>query len=220
MDFPFVDLHTHQPKTLALSVVNLPKDGTFPAEEPVDGFAKHYYCYGIHPYWVEESEAGMKLLEELLEANRIVAVGETGIDKTRPRMEQQLEAFERQIVLSETYRKPMILHNVRGTAEILRLHKKHQPRQTWVIHGFNGSEEEAKQLIDRGIHLSVGHGIRYENRKIVKAIPSLPLDYLHFETDDSPIHVREVDEIAAELLHLPLEVLKEKIFVNFARLIL
>lgn len=175
------------------------------------------YSFGIHPWKVQNSN--LTILETLLEENRIAAIGETGIDRAhKDTVPLQLEVFEQHILRSEQYRKPLIIHNVRGTADILRFHKKHQPKQAWIIHGFNGTATEALQLTDRGIFLSVGESLFYENRKIHESITSIPLDGLFFETDTSTKTIQEIYEKASALLNLPLNRLKEQIFANFARL--
>lgn len=161
----------------------------------------------------------LNLLESLLKENKIVAIGETGIDRFhKDTIDLQLEIFEKQILLSEQYQKPLIIHCVKATADILRLHKKHQPKQTWIIHGFNGNREEVGQLTERGICLSVGESLFYPNRKIHESIKFIPLDVLFLETDMSEKTIREVYEKAAELLSLTLEELKERLFANFVRL--
>lgn len=172
--------------------------------------------YGIHPWKVPSN---LTCLETLLKENKLAAIGETGIDRLhKDTIPLQIELFEKHILLSEQYRKPLIIHNVRGTDEILRLHKKHHPKQAWIIHGFNGTATEVRQFTDKGILLSVGESIFFENRKIHDSITSIPLDYLFLETDMSEKSIQEIYEKAAELLNLPLEVLKTRIFANFARL--
>ena len=179
--------------------------------------------FGVHPWWLDDPgyqpAQDLFRLETLLKENKIAAIGETGIDRLhKATLPLQIEVFEKHILLSEQYQKPLIIHNVRGTDEILRLHKKHQPKQTWIIHGFNGNVAEAQLFIEKGIFLSVGESLFYENRKVTKAISSIPLDHLFLETDTSEKTIQEIYEKAAERLNLPLEVLKERIFANFARL--
>ena len=195
METPFIDLHTHH---------------TY-----IDS---GLYSYGIHP-WNVDVECDMGLLEHLLEEGRLAAIGETGIDRIHQgTLPLQFEIFEKHILLSEQYQKPLIIHNVKATADLLRLHKKHQPRQTWIIHGFNGSVEEVSQLTGCGCCLSVGDSLFYPNRKISKSISSIPLDDLFLETDTSEKTIQQIYEKASELLNLSIERLKEQIFTNFARL--
>lgn len=191
-EVPFIDIHTH-------------RDG-------------NYFTFGIHPWWLNHN-TNFEKLESLLKDNKIVAIGETGIDRNhKETIDLQLDSFEHHILFSEQYRKPLIIHNVKATADILRLHKKHQPTQTWIIHGFNGTSQEVQQLTERGICLSVGESLFYPNRKITTSISSIPLDQLFLETDVSEKTIQEIYEKAAELLNLPVEMLKERIFANFAQL--
>lgn len=188
MKTPFVDIHTH-------------KKG--------EGCG---FSYGIHP-WSVQPGCGLALPSNAL------AIGETGLDRLhKDTYDLQLEIFEKHILLSEQYQKPLIIHNVKATADILRLHKKYHPQQAWIIHGFNGSVEEAHQLTDQKCYLSVGESIFYPNRKITKTISSIPLEYLFLETDTSEKTIQQIYEKAAELLNLSIDQLKEQIFANFARL--
>ena len=197
-DFPFIDIHTHHQEDTLTS-------------------------YGIHPWWFDDPayhpDNDLQLLERLLREDKLAAIGETGIDKLHPEtLALQIESFEKHIALSETYQKPLILHNVKGTETLLQLRKKHKPAQAWIIHGFNGNENEVRQLVSQGFYLSVGASLLYENRKITKSIKSIPLDYLFFETDTAGNGIEAIYRKAAMLLDLPLAQLKERIFANFARL--
>lgn len=191
-EVPFIDIHTHQHQSICFG-----------------------YTYGVHPWKL----SSITPLETLLKENKIVAIGETGLDRSHnDTYDRQLEVFEQHILLSEQYRKPLIIHCVKATSDVLRLHKKHQPSQTWIIHGFNGNADEIRQLTSRDICLSVGEAIFYQNRKITKTISSIPLDYLFLETDVSEKTIQQVYEKASELLNMPLNQLKDSVFANFTRL--
>lgn len=188
---PFIDIHTHQSS---------------------DG----YPTYGIHPWRLQSH---LSLLETLLKEDKIVAIGETGLDRLhKDTFALQLNFFEQHILLSEQYQKPLIIHNVKATADILRLYKKHQPKQSWIIHGFNGNTTEVRQLTSNGIFLSVGESIFYPNRKITTSILSIPLEYLFLETDTSEKTIQQIYGKTSELLNLPIDTLKEIVFANFERL--
>ena len=119
-----------------------------------------------------------------------------------------MKVFERQIVLSENLKKPMILHDAKSHNEIVALRKKHRAKQPWIVHGFNGTAQDAAQLTRQGIFLSVGESLLHPDRKI----------YNSLKTIDSKIGVEKVYEAAAKLLEMDLEVLKTRIFANFARI--
>lgn len=200
---PFIDIHTHVQVECFASLAMT--------------YSLYGFSYGIHPWKVENSN--LTLLKSLLKENKLAAIGETGLDRLhKETYDLQRETFEQHILLAEQHQKPLIIHNVKATADIPSLHKKHQPKQPWIIHGFNGTVEEVRQLTSRGIYLSVGESIFYPNRKITKSISSIPLEYLFFETDTSDKSIQQIYEKASELLNLPLDQLKEQIFANFARL--
>ena len=58
--------------------------------------------------------------------------------------------------LSETLRKPLILHIVKSFPEIIALRKQWNPTQPWIIHGFRGKPQLARELLAHGFHLSYG----------------------------------------------------------------
>lgn len=182
-----------------------------------------YYSYGIHPWALDnaefQAEKALQILEEKLKLPQVLALGEAGLDKMhKASFERQIELFERQIKLSEALKKPMVLHDVRSHNEIIALRKKHKAVQPWIVHGFSGTEQDIKQLIGQGIYLSVGESLLHPERKIYKSFKFIDLDYLFLETDMAENGVEKVYESAANLLEMDINVLKTRIFANFAAL--
>ena len=132
--------------------------------------------------------------------------------------EQQIAFFERQIDLSETLQKPMILHDVKSHNEILALRKKHKAKQPWILHGFNGTEQDIRQLTGQGLCLSVGESLLHPERKITKSLKDIPLDMLFLETDMAEVGIETIYKAAAKILDIDIAVLKRRLFANFARL--
>ena len=217
MNPPFVDIHTHTAKPSAnlIQIVNLDLNQPCPEQG--------YYSYGIHPWALDDAEfqaeKALQILEEKLKLPQVLALGEAGLDKMhKASFERQIELFERQIKLSEALQKPMILHDVRSHNEIIALRKKHKAVQPWIVHGFSGTEQDIKQLIGQGIYLSVGESLLHPERKIYKSFKFIDLDYLFLETDMAENGVEKVYESAANLLEMDINVLKTRIFANFAAL--
>ena len=213
----FIDIHTHTVHTDSnlIQIVNLNLNQPCPEQ----GF----FSYGIHPWEADKAdfqmETALQSLEEKVKLPNVVALGEAGLDKMhKASFEQQLAVFERQIELSEALQKPMILHDVRSHNEIIALRKKHKAVQPWIVHGFSGTEQDLKQLIEQGIYLSVGESLLHTERKIYKSFNFIDLDYLFLETDMSEIGVETIYEAAANLLEMDLSALQTRIFSNFARL--
>ena len=104
---------------------------------------------GLHPWHLDEGRTAQTCcdLNPWLSLPQVVAIGETGIDRLRGgKIELQLEIFEHQARLAEELNKPLIVHCVKAFDEIIRLYKKSFKNEPWVIHGFRGKAEQAKQL--------------------------------------------------------------------------
>ena len=109
-----IDIHTHKEDSReALISVSpdkfLPKDGLF-------------YSVGIHPWdSAAKNISGLfSLLEKALSHPQVLAIGETGLDRLQgAEMSIQEEIFARHCQLSESFKKPMVLHAVRTFDRIL-----------------------------------------------------------------------------------------------------
>ena len=217
MNPPFVDIHTHTPKTAddLIQIVNLNLDQPCPEQG--------YFSYGIHPWVLDNAdfqiEEAFSLLEERLQSPNVLALGEAGLDKMhKESFEQQIVVFERQIELSEALQKPMILHDVKSYNEILASRKKRKAKQPWILHGFNGTEQDVQQLTGQGLYLSVGESLLHPERKIYNSFKYIDLDYLFLETDMAEVGIETIYEAAAKILDIDIAVLKRQIFINFAAL--
>ncbi|MCR5038035.1 MAG: TatD family hydrolase [Bacteroidales bacterium] len=217
MNISFVDIHTHAVTTNDefIQIVNLDLNQPCPEQG--------YYSYGIHPWALDNSDylidEALKNLEKMLQLPQVIALGESGLDKMhKESFEQQIILFERQIELSEALQKPMILHDVKSHNEILALRKKHKAKQPWILHGFNGTEQDIQQLTGQGLYLSVGESLLHSERKIAKSLKSIPMELLFLETDMAEIDIETVYETAAELFEMDINVLRAQIFSNFAAL--
>ena len=216
MNTPFVDIHTHKAETNdnLIQIVNLELEAPCPEQG--------YYSYGIHPWALDKAdfqeENPMQVLKERLQSPNVLALGEAGLDKFHADFERQIKVFERQIVLSENLKKPMILHDVKSHNEIIALRKKHKAKQPWILHGFNGTEQDIRQLTGQGLYLSVGESLLHPERRICKSLKNIPLDLLFLETDMAETSIQTIYEATAKLLEMDINALKTQIFSNFAAL--
>ena len=216
MKTALINIHTHRinPCDNFIQIVNLNLNEPSPEQG--------YFSYGIHPWLLDnvhfQLEEAFSLLEKRLQLPNVLALGEAGLDKMhKDSFEQQIAVFERQIELSEALQKPMILHDVKSHNEILALRKKHKAKQPWILHGFNGTEQDIQQLTGQGLYLSVGESLLHPERKITKSLKNIPLEMLFLETDMAEIGIETVYKAAANLLEMNLSILQTRIFSNFAR---
>ncbi|MBP1612850.1 MAG: TatD-related DNase [Bacteroidetes bacterium] len=170
------------------------------------------YCsVGIHP-WHLTTDNFQEKWDWLVLATHypnVLAIGEAGLDKAIDvPFDLQMDAFKRQIELSEVMELPLIIHCVRAANEIVELKKKVQPHMPWIIHGFRGKKEQALQYIRHGIFLSFGEKYQEE------ALRAVPVDRLFLETDESAIEINLLYEQAATTRSLSVESLTMQIQQN------
>lgn len=143
------DFHTHRPLS-PRAIIN-----TVPGQLRPEGYL---YSVGIHPW--DSADASQSDFEALLvDAKRpeVVAIGECGIDRLRgPQEALQRSVLIPQLEVAETVGKPVIIHCVRATDVILALRRALHPSVDWIIHGFRGKPETARQLARSGIFISLG----------------------------------------------------------------
>lgn len=189
------------------------------AETLSDG---EYYSAGIHPWQLEQlmkepdsEKAVERELEEtdrLLQQPNVLALGEVGMDKNiSVPPEVQTEVLKRQLKMAEKYRKPVIFHLVKFTDELIRLKKELSPSTEWIIHGFRGKPEMARQLAAQGFGLSFGE--RYN----LLALQATPAGKIFIETDESEVAIEELYRRAADCYGMPGEEFTRQIEKNIQR---
>lgn len=170
----FADIHTHG-RTGPSMVCSIGPD------EPLAGdYGSAWYSVGIHP-WNTAGDVPDELfdrLEAMVADARVVAVGEAGLDALRGGPAERQEAiFMRQAAIAEKVGKPLVVHCVRRYGRLMELHRAFGPRQLWIVHGFRGKPELARQLAAAGMGISLG-GARPDIEAVV------PAGLLFRETDE------------------------------------
>lgn len=150
--------------------------------------AQYDYVYpavGIHPLHVEGLPEDWETQLRTLAADpSVLAIGEAGLDFHREVYDPALQehVFRVQLELAAELGKPLIFHFREATGAALKILREYRPQG--VAHCFSGSKEVARELTDMGIYLGIGGSLTFENaRKIVEAMPTIPAEYIVFETD-------------------------------------
>lgn len=142
-----------------------------------------YAAVGIHPESIN-SGTTVEQIKALTNHKKCVAIGEIGLDyywQTNTR-EEQIEIFEKQILLARELDLPIIVHDRDAHADTLEILKKHKPKG--VVHCFSGSVEMAKEIIKLGLYVGVGGVITFKNaKKLPDVVKIIPDDLLLVETD-------------------------------------
>lgn len=218
---PYIDIHTHNyiDNKEIISIQNIDIDNL----DNVD--VSRFYSVGIHP-WDVGQKSMVKSQQALSENSQLLAaIGECGLDRTEKegqRMENfnmQIEVFIKQIELSEYCSKPLIVHAVRTYPDIIAIRKETKARLPWIIHGFQGNEQSAEQLLKHdGIYLSLGEILFKNEDRARRLLQMIPSDRLFFETDVAERSIIDVYERAFSLSGVEIEKLRCDIFDNFVKI--
>ncbi|TLX77084.1 TatD family deoxyribonuclease [Labilibacter sediminis] len=211
-----IDAHTHRVKNKsAKALINF-----YPYEDVSKIREGDLLSAGIHPWFIHQhnvDDAFLKL-EKLCENKIIDAIGECGIDHYVEDIETQKNVFKRHIAFSGRYKLPMVIHSVKTSHLMLEMHKMHAQNFPWIIHGFQGKIETAKQFSKQNIFISFGEKLLEQPQKYKSLLNEVDMDFVLFETDDCKREVIEIYQAAAEMLNLPLPELEKRIENNFNRI--
>ncbi len=196
----FVDIHSHKHPTDNNSIViyNVPISQ---AEVVFSSDIKGFFSIGFHPWSTDIFSAELQeKMSHWIQDKRVIAIGECGLDKhSQVSLDKQTDIFEKQVRMSESIRKPLIIHCVGRFNELIDLKKRWNPAQQWIIHGFRGKPQLAEQALKAGIALSFGEHFNAESVKIT------PIESLFIETDESNIAVEEIYLKIAQIKNCPVE---------------
>ncbi|MEI6949664.1 TatD family hydrolase [Paraflavisolibacter sp. H34] len=140
---------------------------------------------GLHPCHVKENyEEELKLVQEYLARRPFVAVGEIGLDFhwDTTFMEQQYDAFHRQIRMALEYGLPISIHSRKATEESIEVIRQY-PGLRGVFHCFSGTTAQAEALIGLGFYLGIGGVVTYKNSDLGQVIGAVGLSNVILETD-------------------------------------
>ena len=160
---------------------------------------RHHFTYalGIHPLFTGRAlDTDLQKLREALRAHRddqrLVAVGEIGLDHVVPGLDlqRQQQYYVAQLELAREFALPVILH-VRRSADTLLKHLRTIPVRGGIAHAFNGSEQQALAFVGLGFKLGFGGAMTFDRAlQIRRLAEKLPMEAIVLETDapDIPPH--------------------------------
>lgn len=143
---------------------------------------------GIHPHDAKHfSEEDSSQIRELANNDRVVAIGEVGLDFYRNFSERaiQEEAFRKFIKLAEEKNLPLIIHSRAAQDDILRILKEERfASMRGVVHCFSGDEIFLKECLAMDFFVSFTCNITYRKAENLRNLVKLtPLSKLLLETD-------------------------------------
>ena len=163
-----------------------------------------YGAIGFHPTELDNyDDKYIKWLEQHIMDDKIVAVGEIGLDYHYEDTNKELQHlfFEKQLEIASKYNKPIIVHSRDAIQDTYDMISKYNLRGS--IHAFSGSLEMAQAFIKLGFYIGIGGVCTYKNAKnIVNVIENIPIEYILLETDSpylSPVPHRGEKNTSANI---------------------
>lgn len=190
---------------------------------------------GLHPMADESDDFSIEFLTELAKDEKVVAIGETGLDyyyhKDNP--EWQRQRFRDHVQVANELNKPLIIHTRDAgddTLEILRQGNAEKCRG--VIHCFTETQDFANKALELDFMISISGIVTFRNADALREVAkSIPDDCLLIETDspylapiphrgkqNQPAYVQHVAEALAEIRNTSVEHIAEVSRNNFYQL--
>lgn len=170
--------------------------------------------------------------------DKIIGIGETGLDKYREEnaltLNKQIESFESSIEISNEFQKPVSVHTRSAAKETIDVIKNHVSSVgfTGLIHCFSEDIEFARKVLDMGLYISFSGIVTFKNAVAIQdTLKFVPMDRILIETDspylapvpfrgkrNNPSYVYHVAERVSEIKNISLEEVGRVTTSNFLKL--
>ncbi len=194
-----------------------------------------YASVGVHPLDVETGLASVDDLITWSKHDKVVALGETGLDYyySAEQKTLQQESFVLHLEAAAQTKLPLIVHTRDARQDTLDLIREHGNMESaGVLHCFTENWDMASKALDMNYYISISGIVTFRNADELRDVcKQIPLDRLLIETDspylapvpfrgkpNQPAYVREVGEFIAELKGVSYEELIQVTGDNFHRL--
>ncbi|MCT4587928.1 MAG: TatD family hydrolase [Carboxylicivirga sp.] len=153
--------------------------------------ANQGFCHammGVHPTSVKaDYQEALKEVKEYLDKRSYIAVGEIGIDLywDKTFRQEQMQAFEQQIVWAKELKIPIVIHCRDAFREVFEVvDKQMDDNLKGVFHSFGGGIEEAKRVLNyQTFMLGINGVVTFKNTNLRETLKEVPLNKLVLETD-------------------------------------
>ena len=192
---------------------------------------------GLHPCYVKEDfEKELYIVEEWLNKEKFIAIGEIGMDLfwDKTFIQQQEEAFLTQCVLAKKHNLWIDIHSRNAFWETVALIEKNaDPTLKGIFHCFSGILEEAQKAIELNFLLGIGGVATFKNGGLDKILPYIDLKHIVLETDspylapvpyrgkrNEPVYLQIIAQKVADMMQISVEAVIEQTTLNAKNLLL
>lgn len=182
----------------------------------VENAKKHtglYAAIGLHPEYADKynKEADYERFHNLAKDEKVLAVGETGLDfyyENNPAKEKQVEVFEDMIDIACKLNKPIVIHSrnaAEETLQVLNNALKKYDNLKGIFHCFDGSMQVIDWVKEHNFYISYAGNVTFKNAENLRvALKNTPLNKLLIETDSpylAPVPVRGKKNMPANVFY-------------------
>lgn len=216
-----------------LSICNNLRD-FFQVYENLKTASHVYHAIGVSPSEVTNPGRDWRdKIQEGAELDRVVAIGETGLDYYRKfgDKDSQIELFIAQLELADRLGKPVIIHNRDAGADVLEILRQKIPRRGGVLHCYSEDWAYAQQALELDLYISFAGNVTYRNaRNLHETAKNMPLERMLIESEspfmvpsayrgkrNKPAYLMENLKFLAELREMEIEELADQLFENSSR---
>ncbi len=194
-----------------------------------------YANVGLHPGDVNRFDMNdLEKLESLSYREKVVAIGEIGLDYHYPDHNKSIQetCFREMLRLAKRRDLPVVIHTRDAWADTFRiLEEEKSSNLRGMIHCFSGGIDEAKRCLKLGFKISIPGVITFKKSTLPEVVATLSLDDVLTETDcpwlapsphrgkrNEPAFVVEVAKKISDVKGVSVEVVAEKAFQNLTSL--
>ena len=170
------------------------------------------FALGVHPWFIDaDVNTLQQQLEHAIKRYHPVAIGECGLDRVKGApWEMQLRVFHMHLDLASALHLPLVIHSVKANHWVLEALRQRQGLQG-VIHGFNGSWQQAQAFIDLGFKIGIGALVcNLQAKKLRHTVQHIALEGMVLETDSPFSHQCETASLSRVFVDVAQEVAKIK----------
>jgi TatD DNase family protein len=169
-----------------------------------------FAAVGIQPNYCGQAQPGdWERVVELVASPKVVAVGETGLDRhwDYSPFDVQQDYFDRHLRLAQERGLPFVVHTRESDAEVLAMLREARSRgPLWgVMHSFTGTAATAAECVELGLYISFAGMVTFKKSGDLRAVAAaVPDNRILIETDSpylSPDPLRGKRNEPANLIH-------------------
>jgi len=148
-----------------------------------------YAALGIHPHHAKDvSGRDISFLKTAAQTDKVVAIGETGLDfhYTCSEAGEQKEVFKAQLEIAAELALPVVVHSRNAFDDTMKILDEFAGTlKNVVIHCYSGSAEQAGMILEKGYYISFTGIVTFQKNveATVEAAKLVPLDRMMIETD-------------------------------------